>query len=206
MGNKPTKAKQGGFAVIDDDAHNALKGRPSWWRFLHQIAIRRRDFKTDAYRGSYAAIQATLSREFGIERTINAIRYAVDQLEQLGLLARDREVNKAARRLTFIVQTQAKQTRDALLAMFRTVFGRCANGRITNEKPPAFGRPLGHGYQKNPSDSFIQKKTDLSTGRSFQGTAFQAFQAFQRPELDPEAEKLRKARLRQRMGFPPLTA
>ena len=86
-----------------NEPYDLLRDRPQWWHAILRILSRQRNANTNAWNGSYRGLINTLTQEEGVEVTQEGVRYALRQLEHLGLIERDHTSNHNIRRLVIVV-------------------------------------------------------------------------------------------------------
>lgn len=134
-----------------------LAGHPGWWLPLLMIMATYADFRTGAYVGTYEGLRQALARQ-RIHVSYGAIRNAVDQLQRLGLLARDRAANIAGRRLMVILRLSVKQTiMDLMKAVADLVrrrvsrFAQRENARIRAAQSAAVSEDSKESVNQRPA-------------------------------------------------------
>lgn len=112
-----------------------LQGRPGWWIELLHVMSRYASYQTGAYTGTYEGLQQALAKK-RIYVAYGTIRNAIDQLQALGLLARDRTANITGRRLMVVLRLSVKQSATALMdAVAKLVSSRLS--RFPQKEKPA---------------------------------------------------------------------
>lgn len=154
--NKPTRHQ---FSQEHDFQRRLLRDRPHWWRAILRIISRQRNFNTNAWNGSYAGLIAALALE-GVEVTLEGVRYALRELEHLGLIGRDHTGNAKVRRLVIVLRVSLAASLESIIRAARDLVQKLSN-RCSNR--PLAGVP---GAPSNRcSNSSIQMASPLQTSQ-----------------------------------------
>lgn len=176
MANNKTTEQRDQFTRLFRFAEEKLAACPAWWTTLHHIIGSYADFKTGAYSGSYAAILASLARR-RINVSRNTVRHAIDRLEEMSLVARDRGANEQDRRLRLVLRHSVKQSISDLMDAVARLVGRGRRTPVQREKPAAIGRPLEQRYQRSPTGISFQNQNDQKPENRTSGSSQVALEA-----------------------------
>lgn len=166
--------KRDRFAQMPQFAFDALRDKPASWTLTYQLLQQYADHRTAVTQTSYGGILANLARH-RIHLTKNGARYIIEALQALGLIQRDRQANRDARRLRVIIKRSIKTTATQLMAALGAVLTNIGlRTSLQREKPQATGIADPHRYQMNPTGSLSKNKSELPNAETRTPEAQQA--------------------------------